>query len=203
MTDTSTILTEILGVLTSLAYLYFSVKQKIWLWPLGILSSAFYIVIFYGSCLYADMGLQVYYLVISVYGWYYWLFAAARKDNKRLAVSRIKKRQLPWMILSAILLYIILVFALKYVPEWLEIAASDILFWDAFTTAVSIIATWMLARKILEHWLLWIVVDSVSLFLYIYKGLYYTAFLFFVYTIIAIYGYIEWKKSKSIPATEQ
>jgi nicotinamide mononucleotide transporter len=71
---------------------------------------------------------------------------------------------------------------------------SEIPYWDAFTTAGSFVATWMLARKIIEHWLIWIIVDSVSLGLYIYKGLYATVILFAVYTLLAVMGYIEWKK---------
>ena len=91
-------------------------------------------------------------------------------------------------------IYWILVALLTFLPRWLEIPSSQMIYWDAFTTAGSIVATWMLARKMLEHWLLWIVIDLVSLGMYLYKELYLTAFLFLVYTVMAVVGFREWKK---------
>jgi len=199
MSDNSWVLTELLGFITALVYLYFSVKQKIWLWPFGILTSTLYILIFFNSRFYADMGLQVYYLFISFYGWYYWYSKAQKQNQGKLPVSRIKSNQIVRLVFITLALYWIIVLALKNVPSWLDIPASDLLYWDAFTTAASIIATWMLARKILEHWIVWILVDSLSLGLYIYKGLFVTSFLFFIYTLIAIYGYFEWKKELTYP----
>ena len=199
MSENSWVLTELLGFITALVYLYFSVKQKIWLWPFGILTSTLYILIFFNSRLYADMGLQVYYLFISFYGWYYWYSRAQKRNQGKLPVSGISSKQIVRLVFITLALYWIIVLALKNVPSWLDIPASDLLYWDAFTTAASIIATWMLARKILEHWIVWILVDSLSLGLYIYKGLFVTSFLFFIYTLIAIYGYFEWKKELTYP----
>jgi len=192
--DPSTLI-EILGVAAALAYLYFSIRQKIWLWPLGILTSSFYIYIFFKGSLYADMGLQIYYLVISFYGWYFWLFGGKDQKPNSLEVSRVSSSQILYLSLIGIVIYVLLVLALKSLPALLDIPASDLLYWDAFTTAASILATWMLARKILEHWLIWIVVDFISMGMYIYKGLYLTSGLFLVYTLVAVYGYFEWKKS--------
>jgi len=199
MNENSWLLTELLGVITALVYLYFSVKQKIWLWPFGILTSALYFYIFFISRLYADMGLQVYYLFISFYGWYYWYSKPQKQNQDKLPVSKINSRQIIRLCLLTLVLYWLIVLALKNVPTWLDIPASDILYWDAFTTAASITATWMLARKILEHWLVWILVDSLSIGLYVYKGLFVTSFLFFIYTLIALYGYFEWKKELTYP----
>jgi len=192
--DHSSILVEILGVVTALVYLYFSIQQKIWLWPFGILTSALYVYIFYSSQLYADMGLQVYYVAISFYGWYFWLFGGREGGRSKPRVNRIRKREIWIILLVTILIYVCLLFILIYVPGLLDIPASDIPYWDAFTTASSIVATWMLARKILEQWLVWVVVDAVSMGLYIYKGLYLTAGLFLIYTLLAILGYRTWKK---------
>ena len=188
------IVIEILGVATALAYLYFSVRQKIWLWPLGILTSLFYIYVFFEGNLYADMGLQIYYLVISFYGWYFWLFGGKNNIRNSLKVTELGTKLSLSLIGTGIIIYWLLVFALKTIPPLLDIPASDLLYWDAFTTAASVIATWMLARKILEQWLVWIIIDTVSMGMYIYKGLYLTSGLFFVYTLIAVYGYFEWKK---------
>ena len=186
---------ELLGLATALIYLYFSIRQKIWLWPFGILTSSFYILVFSKSRLYADMGLQVYYLVISFYGWYYWLFRGNKKGKNSLQVSSASLKSAWKLALSTFIIYWMLVIALKYIPPWLNIPASTLIYWDAFTTAASIVATWMLARKILEQWLIWILVDAVSMILYIYKGLYLTAGLFLVYSLLAVLGYFEWKKA--------
>ena len=181
---------EISGALISLVYLYFSVKQIIWLWPFGLLSALFYIWIYYFSGFYADMSLQVYYVLISLYGWYLW---SAGRDSKKgkteLEISRVSRRAI--VILACV--FMILWFGISLVL--IRYTDSQIPVMDALTTAGSIIATWMLAKKILEHWLLWIVIDAISIGLYFYRGLYATLVLFIVYTMVAILGYLAWKKA--------
>lgn len=190
----SSLVIELLGVLFALIYLWFSIRQKIWLWPFGILTSAFYIAVFYHSRLYADMGLQVYYLVISVYGWYHWLKGGPEGEKNTLPVTTVTLKT-GWVLLAATFgIYWILVWALKTIPGWLDIPRSQMIYWDAFTTSASIVATWMLARKLLEQWWVWVVVDATSMGMYIYKGLYPTAFLFMVYTGLAVVGYFSWRK---------
>ncbi len=180
---------EVLGVITSLIYLYFSVRQIIWLWPFGILSSALFIWIFFSSKFYADMGLQVYYLAISIYGWIYWSRGGDRQTGQeKLPVSRISVR-LAWVLTGiGILLLLGIVAILKFLTD------SDVPWGDGFTTAASILATWMLARKIIEHWLVWIVVDAVAASLYVYKGLHPSAVLYIIYCVIAVLGYFQWKR---------
>jgi nicotinamide mononucleotide transporter len=180
---------EVLGVIASLIYLYFSVRQIIWLWPFGILSSALFIWIFFNSKFYADMGLQVYYCGISIYGWIYWLYGGKRNSGSdRLQVTRISGR-LVWILTGiGISLLLGIVAILKLFTD------SDVPWGDGFTTAASIVATWMLARKILEHWLVWILVDAVAAALYLYKGLYPSTGLYILYAVIAVLGYIKWKK---------
>ncbi len=188
------LVTELLGVLFALIYLWFSIRQKIWLWPFGILTSAFYIYVFYHSRLYADMGLQWYYLVVSIYGWYFWLYGGNKDKKNSLPVSTLNIRMTGVLLAVTFVIYWMLVWMLKHFPRWLDIPASQLIYWDAFTTAASIVATWMLARKILEQWLVWVVVDTVSMGLYIYKGLYLTAGLFLVYASLAVVGYLRWKE---------
>ena len=175
---------EIIGTITSLLYLYFSVKQNILLWLFGIISSALYIYIFFVSKFYADMSLQVYYVFISIYGWIIW---SDKVNDSKLKTSETSLTMASILLIITIIIFWIYVMILKRTD-------STIPYWDAFTTAASITATWMLARKKIEHWIIWVVVDVVSLGLYIYKGLYTTSFLFLIYTIIAIVGYYEWKK---------
>jgi len=179
---------EILGVITSLVYLYFSYHQKIWLWPFGIISSALFVFIFYNTRFYADMSLQGYYLVISIYGWYHWMSGAREGNGKKLQVTRIPVR-------SGVILSII--FVILWAGIFLVLSRftnSDVPVGDAFTTAGGIIGTWMLARKKLENWLVWIIVDAVAAALYFYKGLYPTVILYIIFAVIALFGYLRWKK---------
>ena len=178
---------EILGVLTGLVYLYFSVKQIIWLWPFGILTSLFYIYVFFSAGFFADMSLQIYYFFISIYGWYHWLKGSSGND-KTLRVSSISGKE--WLI------YIIITIILTLLTGVIlsHLRGSNLPYWDAFTTSASIVATWMLARKIIENWLWWILIDIVSLGMYLYKGLYPTVILFAVYIAMAFIGYMQWKK---------
>lgn len=179
---------ELLGSALSIIYLYLSIKQKVSLWIFGFLCSSLYVVVFFQSKFYADMSLQFYYLGVSVFGWISWK-AGKPENRKELPV----KRTTP--ISGAIILITALVFYFLYYFILSEYTDSPLPKADAFTTALSIVATWMLARKMIEHWWLWIIVDSVSAGLYFYKALYPTAILFVIYTIMAIIGYQQWKKS--------
>lgn len=178
---------EITGAILSMIYLYLSIKQRVSLWIFGFLCSALYVVVFYQSKFYADMSLQFYYLGVSVYGWISW---RAKKQNsgKELPITQTS-------LLQALVLFI---FTLAIFFGYYYILAkhtdSPLPLGDSFTTALSITATWMLAKKMIEHWILWIVIDSVSAGLYLYKGLYPTVGLFVVYTIMAIVGFAAWRK---------
>jgi nicotinamide mononucleotide transporter len=182
---------EITGSLLGLIYVILSIRQNISLWLVGILSSAFYIVVFFDSKLYANMSLQFYYLIMSIYGWYMW----KKTDNKnqdaaaKLSVTRISTAVIIRCLLIGIFLLILLFRILKVYTD------SPFPGWDSFTTMLSIIATWMLTRKYIENWLLWIISDTVSVGLYFYMKLYPTTILFFVYTVMAAVGFIEWRKT--------
>ena len=188
---------EITGALLAVIYLFLSIRGNIWLWVLGFLTSSFYLIIFFKSQLYADMGLQFYYIVISIYGWFHWL---GKRNVQKTPVANIKTTSLSskaWLVslLSVIVLMFILYGVLLYGPSLLDLPPSDLPLGDAFTTSASIVATWMLARKILENWLYWIVIDIVSLGMYIYKGLYITSLLFLIYSTMAVIGYFQWKRA--------
>ena len=177
---------EVCGTLTGFFYLGFSIRQHFLTWPVGLLNALFYVVVFFTSKIYADMSLQLYYVAISIYGWWCWYHGS--KVGKSLEVSRTNKAL--WMKLAFIFLLLFGVIAVVLV----KFTDSQVPYWDSVTTAMSIVATWMLARKKIEHWLVWVVVDAISIGLFIFKELYPTTLLFLVYTILAIYGYFEWKK---------
>ena len=135
------------------------------------------------------MSLQVYYLVISFYGWYMWLFGKTVNNHRtKLNVSQTSVR----LGLILVVISIVLFFAIAWFL--VQFTDSDLPFWDSFTTSLSFVATWMLARKKIENWLVWIAVDAVSVGIYIYKSLYPTAVLFLFLTILAWVGYKQWQK---------
>jgi len=182
---------EIVGTLLSIIYVFLSIKQNIWLWPFGIISSLFYIYIFLDSKIYADMALQVYYVAVSIYGWYFWLNGKSQtqSNNEKLKVRKTTYNLQILLALSTSILFIVISQILIYFTD------SEIPYWDAFTTSTSIVATWMLAKKYIEHWFFWIIIDIISSGLYFYKELYVTVFLYLIYTIMAVVGYLEWNKS--------
>jgi len=179
---------EVLGAILGILYIFFSIRQSILTWPTGLVTSAIYIFVFFQSKFYADMGLQVYYVGISIYGWYYWIKGNKPNNSTTVPVKRTNKKLWLKLITFSIVLYFAILIIL------LNFTDSDVPFMDSFTTALSIIATWMLAKKYIEHWLIWIFVDIISVGLYIYKGLWPTVVLFLVYTTLAYLGYIKWKK---------
>jgi len=178
---------EVFGVVFSLLYLLFSIRQNILLWPSGMIAAILYMVVFYQSKFYADMGLNGYYFVISIYGWLLWSKRKS-KSGEGLPVSRISLKQGMVLALITLVAFVGIGLILDRFTD------SPIPYWDAFTTALSFTATWMLAKKIIEHWILWVIIDLVSMALYLYRGLYPTLLLFAVYTIMAVIGYLQWKK---------
>ncbi|MEI6049495.1 MAG: nicotinamide riboside transporter PnuC [Bacteroidota bacterium] len=188
---------EVFGAITGMIYVFLEIRQTIWLWPVGIITSTVYIWVFFTGKLYADMSLQVYYLVISCLGWWWWtrrmgdLEIKGRRDEekKRLFVTRLKLKA--GLILSA-------VFVFLYFVMWLvlsKLTDSPVPEWDSFITSLSIIATWMLARKIYEHWYLWIVVNLTASVLFLTRALYPTVILYIVYGIMSVVGLKEWRKT--------
>ncbi len=176
---------EVIGVITGLLCVYLAAKNIIWNWPFAIISVAIYIFIFYNTRLYADMGLQFYFLATNIYGWYFWSKKPATDD--KAPVLLIKKKEVLFSILAIIVFTFILGSVLKYTP-------ASYPFIDSFCTACSLVAQLFLARKVLENWLIWIFVDIVYVGVYLFKGLHLTAIMYAIYVGIALMGYIDWKK---------
>jgi nicotinamide mononucleotide transporter len=197
---------ELFGAVTGIIYVFLEIRQTIWLWPVGIITSAVYIWVFFASKFYADMSLQWYYLVISCIGWYWW---AERKkgrsgdgemnvtekgekdegEKNELHVTRLKLSTAAILIVVFVFLYAVMRIFLTRLTD------STVPGWDSFITSMSIVATWMLARKIYEHWFIWIVVNAVSACLFLFKGLYPTVILYVVYGIMSFAGLVAWKKT--------
>jgi nicotinamide mononucleotide transporter len=235
---------EIFGAITGIIYVILEIRQALWLWPLGIITSGAYVWIFFSGKLYADMSLQAYYVVISILGWYWWVKGAgqraqgsgrraqgsgrraqgkgrrAKGNGQRvqdknspfeggqgdvklaerdgldtqsagqgLTVTRIKLKLAVVLFSVLIVLYAVMFFILSRLTD------SPVPEWDAFLTSLSIIATWMLARKIYEHWYLWIMVNTLSVGLYFWRGLYPTVVLYAIYGVMSFIGLKAWKKT--------
>ena len=180
---------EILGAILGLVYIFLSIRQNIFTWPVGLITSALYVYVFLVSKFYADMALQGYYVIVSIYGWHLWLKRKGNSGKKeQLLVSPTPTKFWIPLVIITIFLFIIIAFVLKNYTD------SPIPLGDSLTTALSLVATWMLARKYLEHWIIWVFVDFLSAILYAFKNLWPTVILFIVYTIMAIIGYIRWRK---------
>lgn len=182
---------EIIGTVVGLIYLWLEYKASVYLWIASVIMPAFYIVIYYQAGLYADLGINVYYVIASVYGLVVWL--KGRKQGNANEVAEIPisdtptKLYLPLIGITCVLTIVIAQILLRYTD-------SNVPWADSFTTALSIVALWMLARKYTEQWLAWILVDVVSCILYIYKDLYFTSGLYALYSLIAYFGFLKWKK---------
>jgi nicotinamide mononucleotide transporter len=178
---------EAIAVVFGIVSVYLSVRENIWSWPTAIINVAMYILVFYRARLYADMGLQVFYIAISVYGWYEWLHGGAGRTE--LTVSRGTRR------LFLFLLCLGLVSAAAIGTLLARFTNASLPYVDSATTTTSLIAQWMMARKILENWIAWIAVDVVYIGMFLFKNLYLTALLYLVFLILASVGYRQWKKT--------
>ena len=180
---------EIVAAGIMLLYLWLEYRASIWLWPVGVVIPAFYIYIYYVNKFYADMGVNVYYLFASAYGWYRWQRGRGRETSEaEVAIRRTPRGT--WLRLASayILLQAVLYLVLSRFTD------SPVPWGDAFTTALSIVGMWMLAQKYLEQWGVWMVVNAVSAALYFWKGMTPTAVTYVVYTIVPIFGYMRWRR---------
>ena len=174
---------EVAAVVLAISYLLLAIRQNILCWVAALISSALYCFIFFSVELYMESMLQIFYLAMAVYGWISWK-GYRQAEGKNLEITSLSAWKNLLIILIIAFLTLVSGFALNNDPT------LDYL--DAFTTWGAIIATFMVAKKILENWLYWIVIDSVAIYLYLEKGLYLTALLFAAYVLIALVGYLAW-----------
>ena len=179
---------ELLGTLTGIAGVWLTVRQNIWCFPVGMINVILYAAVFYQSRLYGDAALQIFYVALLAYGWQNW---QCKKSRNELLVTKLNPRQ--WVFSLGFLA------AGTYSIHFLlsRYTNSDIAEWDALTTSMSLLAQWMIAQKKIENWILWVIADFIYIGMYLHKGLYFTAFLYFVFIVLAVKGYFDWKKSES------
>ena len=186
-------LTEVLGFVTGGWCVWLLVEENIWNWPIGIANNAFYVVVFWRARLFADMSLQVVYIVLSIIGWYLWLHGGT--GHGRLRVQRTRWRE-GLAIGAAVALMTVAGTA------FLRTVRDSAPFLDALTTAISLAAQYMLTRKLIENWHLWIAVDVVYIGLYASRSLPLTAVLYAVFLTMCVVGLREWRRSEARAVAE-
>ena len=178
---------EPVAVATGILSVWLSVKQKVSSWPTALVNVALYFVVFREARLYADMGLQVIYFALSLYGWYEWLYGGANRTE--LKVSR---ADVPMALrLTAIAVVGVAVLGTLF-ARYTDAALPYV---DSATATVSLVAQWMMTRKVLENWAVWIAVDIVYVGMFIYKHLYPTAGLYAGFLVLAVMGHMQWRRS--------
>lgn len=186
---------QIVGVALGLLYLWLEYKANIWLWVVGLIMPIVHGTLYFRSGLYADFGMQLYYVAAGVYGLIVWSRGAKsiKSENDSKPKSELKIGTTPlavWVAIAGMyaLLHAAIYLFLVYFTD------SNVPFWDSFTTALCIVAYWMLSRKYVEQWLVWLVVDVVTFGLYIYKDIPLTAGLYALYSAMAVAGYLRWRR---------
>jgi nicotinamide mononucleotide transporter len=182
---------ELLGFATGGVCVWLAARENIWNWPIGLANNIFYLVVFWRAGLYADSGLQIFYFAIGVYGW--WMWARAGLGHRELPATNIPAAQSTLMLVVTVLCAVLLYIGLRRYTN------STVPLGDAITTALSLVAQYMLGRKWLENWLVWIAADVIYVGLYGYKHLYLTALLYAIFIAMCIAGYRTWKKGMNVP----
>ena len=179
---------EIFGLCAGTISIALLIKQNIWTWPVGIAYTLASLYIFFTAKLYADFALHVFFLLMSFYGWYYWLQGNSRLDSE-LPVSREDKKVLAY---SIIICSLAIIFASYIFTKYTD---AELPYWDNTTSILSVLAIWLQSRKKIESWVFWLIIDILSVGIYFYKDLYLYSLLYSIYVAMAFFGYATWLKS--------
>jgi nicotinamide mononucleotide transporter len=177
---------ELVAVAFGLVCVWYMKKESILAYPTGIVNVLIYVYICFSTKLYAYAGINIFYAIMSAYGW--WVWTRKNDDAGPIRITALSRKAAVINISAIVVFFIVLRILLV---KFTDSVVPD---WDAFTTAVYIIGSWLLARKKIENWFAWIVGDIISIFLFAYEKLYFSSFQFLVFTIIAVSGYMEWRR---------
>ncbi|MGH1370868.1 MAG: nicotinamide riboside transporter PnuC [Cellvibrionaceae bacterium] len=179
---------ELAAVILAIAYLLLAAKESLWCWYAAFISTAIFTLLFWDASLLMESGLQIYYLGMAVFGWYQWKQQSNQRSQPNVKIHTWSAKRHTTVIALVITLSLISGYFLSNYTE----AAWP--FVDSFTTWGSVVTTYMVTRKVLENWLYWLVIDTISIFLYWDRGLHLTALLFVAYLVICTFGYIHWRR---------
>jgi nicotinamide mononucleotide transporter len=186
---------ELSGLVSGLLCVWLLIRQNIWTFPIGLFYSVVSVVVFTQERLYADVLLNGYYVAMNAYGWYYWLYGGRQRTADRLPVS-FTPVQTRWILVA-------LVTASTLAMGWFldNRTDADLPYWDSATTTMSFAAMWMTARKYIDNWIVWLVVDIIATGMYIFKGIEFYAVLYGVYLFMAVAGWRAWKRSMNLASS--
>jgi len=179
---------EFAGLVFGLLCVWFLIKQNILTWPTGIIYVLISLVIFIRAKLYADFILHIFFLVLNIYGWYYWTAPGKGSDHQVPVTTAGVPVMGILLFLSAVGVYL----SGKLLTDFTD---ASLPYWDSTTSVLSITAMWLTAKKKIENWILWLVVDLLATGIYYYKGLYFYCVLYMVYIGMAVAGYLSWRRS--------
>ncbi|MEM9361567.1 MAG: nicotinamide riboside transporter PnuC [Bacteroidota bacterium] len=186
---THLVILEIIGVIFGFLSVWFSKRENILVYPTGIISTAIFVYILLVYGLLGDMLINAYYFSMSIYGW--WVWTRKIDDTHFIPITQMNELEKKWSILlflSTIVFVSGIYIIFKKFDSWTAYV-------DTLTTAIFFVGMWLMAKKKIENWIFWIIGDIISVPLYLYKGLVFSSFQYFLFTLIAIYGYRAWKKS--------
>ena len=186
---------DVLGTLLGFLYIYLEFKENAWMWVVGSVMPVIYFVVLYKSGVYGDCATEVYAFCAGLYGLYVWL-SGKRRTGVDVPITRTPVRTRYILIGLTLLLWAVITTLLKHTD-------STVAYIDGLSTAFYLVALWMLAKKYIEQWWVWLACDAISTGLYIYKGVYGRALLYGIYTMLAVYGYFVWKRKMVVPKAER
>ena len=179
---------EVTAVIFGIISVLFARKNNILVYPTGFISTLIFIYILYNFKLYGEFIINIYYSVMSILGWYLWSKRTNGQEEFPISIMNLKEYKISGLIFTVTILFIALVY--HFFDKFTDLTA----YVDAFTTALFFVGMWLMAKRKIENWIVWIVADIISVPLYYYKGLTVSSLQFIVFTIIAILGYLEWRK---------
>lgn len=184
---------EFIAVITGIGSVWYARKENILVYPVGIISVLIYVYICFNARLYADAGINFFYFIVSVYGWYHWTHKNGKTETREISVNSTTEQFLGvGLVIVSFILIIGLIWAFNHHDT--VYMSSFVPYLDSFTTAIFLVGMWLMALKRVENWIYWIIGDLIAIPLYYSKGLVFTGFQYIVFLVIAILGYMEWKK---------
>lgn len=186
--ETIDISLEIIAVIFGFLSVWYAKNNKIWVYPTGMISTLIFVYLLLKWGLLGDMMINAYYFIMSVYGWYIWTRKVDETHHTPITSTTKKEKRTSIIIFILTLIFVFIVY--ESFDKWNNWVA----YIDTITTAIFFVGMWLMARKKIENWIYWIIGDIISVPLYFYKGFTFTSFQYFIFTFIAIFGYLEWKK---------
>ena len=186
--DKTDIYLEITAVIFGFLSVWYAKSNKIWVYPTGLVSTSIFVYLLLKWGLLGDMMINAYYFIMSIYGWYIWTRKVDETHNTPITSTTKKEKRTSVIIFISTLIFVFIVY--KIFDKW----TSWVAYVDTITTAIFFVGMWLMARKKIENWIYWIIGDIISVPLYFYKGFTFTSFQYLIFTIIAVFGYLEWKK---------